>query len=67
LSIRGSAPRVVQVVDGERARPVFAQLRAACPPADAQVQAEPCEVRTRIPVLAQADPKILTYVVATVN
>jgi hypothetical protein len=63
LSIRGSAPRVVQVVDGERARPVSAQLHSACSPGTA----ESCDVRARIPAPAQADPKILTYLVATVN
>ncbi|HEX6369741.1 MAG TPA: hypothetical protein VF006_12550 [Longimicrobium sp.] len=68
LSIRGSAPRVVQVVDGARARPVSAQLRPACPPAaDPQVQAAACDVRARIPAPAQADPTVLTYLVATVN
>jgi hypothetical protein len=68
LSIRGSAPRVVQVVDGERARPLSAQLRPSCPPAaDPHVQAEACDVRARIPAPAQSDPKILTYLVATVN
>lgn len=60
LSIRGSAPRVVQVVDGERARPVSAQLRTACSSAS-------CDVRARIPAPAQSAPKILTYLVATVN
>jgi hypothetical protein len=63
LSIRGSAPRVVQVVDGERARPVSTQLRSAC----LQGTAGSCDVRARIPAPTQADPTILTYVVATVN
>ena len=63
LSIRGSAPRVVQVVDGERARPVSNQLRSTC----SQEPAESCDVRARIPAPAQADPTILTYLVATVN
>ena len=63
LSIRGSAPRVVQVVDGERARPVATQLRPTC----SQGGAESCDVRARIPAPAQADATILTYLVATVN
>jgi hypothetical protein len=62
LSIRGSAPRVVQVVDdAERPRPIVAQLDS-CPPA------ESCAVRSRLSSAdARQGEKILTYVVATVN
>lgn len=66
LSIRGSAPRVVQVVDGERARAVSTQLRPACSQAT-EGTAESCDVRARIPAPAPADATILTYLVATVN
>jgi hypothetical protein len=66
LSIRGSAPRVVQVVDGERARPLSTQLRPACSPPVEGIP-ESCDIRARIPAPAQADPTILTYLVATVN
>jgi hypothetical protein len=64
LSIRGSAPRVVQVVDdGEGARPISAQLRPSCPPADGQ-----CPVRARVSAPeAKYGAKLLTYMVATVN
>jgi hypothetical protein len=62
LSIRGSAPRVVQVVDGERARPISAQLPPSCPPA------ESCAVRSRLSAAdAREGEKLLTYLVATVN
>ena len=66
LSIRGSAPRVVQLVDGEGARPLSAQLRSACSP-PVEGTSGSCDVRTRIPRPAQANPTILTYLVATVN
>ena len=67
LSIRGSAPRVVQVVDAERARPVSAQVRPACAPGDA-MESSGCAVRSRLtPTDAQASEKLLTYMVATVN
>ena len=63
LSIRGSAPRVVQVVDAERARPVSAQVRPAC-----ARQSDECAVLSRIsPMDAQASERSLTYMVATVN
>jgi hypothetical protein len=66
LSIRGSAPRVMQVVHGGRARTLSAQRRSACsPPVDGTT--EFCDVRARITAPAQADATILTYVVATVN
>jgi hypothetical protein len=66
LSIRGSAPRVVQVVDGERARPLSAQLRPSCPPA--QGTAESCTVRSRLSASdADESNKLLTYMIATVN
>jgi hypothetical protein len=62
LAIRGTAPRVVQVMDGERARPVSAQVRTACPPA------ESCAIRSRLPAPdAGSGEKLLTYVVAMVN
>ncbi|MBW3570267.1 MAG: hypothetical protein KY467_04100 [Gemmatimonadetes bacterium] len=65
LLIRGSAPRVVQVVHGERARPISAQLASACAAAD---RTESCAVRSRISL---SDPRegdrLLTYLVATVN
>lgn len=65
LSIRGNAPRVVHVVDdAERARPIAAQLRPACPPAEGT--AEPCAIRSRIPAATEGD-RLLTYLVATVN
>lgn len=68
LSIRGSAPRVVQVVDGERARPLSAQLRPSCPPAEGQAGAKACAVRSRLSSSdAAAGAKVLTYMVATVN
>lgn len=63
LSIRGSAPRVVQVVDAERARPISAQVRPAC-----AAQSDGCAVLSRLsPMDAQASEKSLTYMVATVN
>ncbi|HYR10006.1 MAG TPA: hypothetical protein VEQ60_19690 [Longimicrobium sp.] len=66
LSIRGSAPRVVQVVDGERARPISTQLRPSCPPAEGT--AESCAVRSRLSASdASESKKLLTYLVATVN
>jgi hypothetical protein len=66
LSIRGNAPRVVQVVDGEQARPVSAQVRTGCA-ASASTDKPPCDVQTRLPASAPAGPTILTYMVATVN
>jgi cell pole-organizing protein PopZ len=66
LSIRGSAPRVVQVVDGERARPISTQLRPSCPPAEGT--AESCAIRSRHQASNADDSKrLLTYLVATVN
>lgn len=66
LSIRGSAPRVVQVMDdAEHARPISAQLRPSCPPAEGS--AESCAIRSRIPTATPSDPTILTYLIATVN
>jgi hypothetical protein len=63
LSIRGSAPRVVQVVDAERARPISAQVRAAC-----AAPGDGCAVLSRLTAAdAQAVEKSLTYVVATLN
>lgn len=66
LSIRGSAPRVVQVMENaERPRPVAAQLRPFCPP---QSAAEACAVRARLsPKAADEGDRLLTYMVATVN
>jgi hypothetical protein len=63
LSIRGSAPRVVQLMDAERARPISAQVRPACAgPSDG------CAVSSRLTAAdAQASEKLLTYTVATVN
>lgn len=67
LSIRGSAPRVVQVVDGERARPISAQVRPMCE-ADAQAESDTCAVRSRLTAPEEHDrEKRLTYVIATVN
>jgi hypothetical protein len=66
LSIRGNAPRVVQVMDRERARPISIQLRPTCSP-PVEGTSESCDVRARIPAPAQTGPTILTYVVATVN
>jgi hypothetical protein len=66
LSIRGSAPRVVHVVDGERARPISVQLRPSCLPAEGS--AESCAVRSRLQAAdADESKKLLTYLVATVN
>jgi hypothetical protein len=66
LSIRGSAPRVVQVVDGPAARPISAQAGQVCPPADAP--AGSCAVRSRLSARdAEAGGTLLTYMVATVN
>ena len=66
LSIRGSGPRVVQVVDGERARPISTQLRPSCPPAEET--AESCAVRSRLSASdADESTKLLTYMIATVN
>lgn len=63
LSIRGSAPRVVQVVGGERARSVSAQLGSFCRPADGQ-----CSVSAQVVAPRSNDgAKLLTYMVATVN
>jgi hypothetical protein len=64
LTIRGSAPRVVQVVDdGERARAISAQLRPSCPPAGGQ-----CSVRAQVSAPdARDSEKLLTYMIATVN
>jgi hypothetical protein len=66
LSIRGNVPRVVQVVDGEQARPVAAQVRTGCA-AGASVDKAACDVQTRLPASAPAGPTILTYMIATVN
>lgn len=67
LSIRGAAPRVVQVVDAERARPISAQVRPACAPGAAP-QSDGCAVQSRLTAAdAQASAKVLTYMVATVN
>lgn len=66
LSIRGSAPRVVQVVDGEQARPVSAQVRTGCA-AGESIDKPDCDVQTRHPASAWAGPTTLTYLVATVN
>ena len=67
LSIRGSAPRVVQVVDAERARPIHAQVRPACAPGDA-LDSDGCAVQSRLTAAdALASEKLLTYMVATVN
>ncbi|HEX2210097.1 MAG TPA: hypothetical protein VHG93_20650 [Longimicrobium sp.] len=64
LSIRGSAPRVVQVVDGERARPISAQVRPACAPAPS----DECAVRARLtPAGPRESTRSLTYRIATVN
>jgi hypothetical protein len=59
LSIRGNVPRVVQVVDGEQARPVSAQVRT--------IDKSACDVQTRLPASTPAGPTVLTYMVATVN
>ena len=68
LSIRGSATRVVQVVDDERARPVSAQLRPSCPPTEKEADADSCAVRSRLSASdAVPGTKVLTYLVATVN
>lgn len=68
LTIRGSAPRVVQVVDGERARPLSEQLRPACPPAESQPDASSCAVRSRLSAAeAHEGEKVLTYQIATIN
>jgi hypothetical protein len=66
LSIRGNAPRVVQVVDGERARPVSAQVRSGCAAA-VSIDKPACDVQTRLPASTPVGPTILTYMVATVN
>lgn len=66
LSIRGNAPRVVQVVDGEQARPVSAQVRTGCA-AGASTDKPGCDVQTRHAASAWAGPTTLTYLVATVN
>jgi hypothetical protein len=66
LSIRGNAPRVVQVVDGEQARPVSAQVRTGCA-AGASIDNRGCDVQTRHPASTPSGPTILTYMVATVN
>jgi hypothetical protein len=66
LSIRGNVPRVVQVVDGEQARPVSAQVRTGCA-AGVSIGKPACDVQTRLSASASARPTILTYVVATVN
>lgn len=65
LSIRGSAPRVVQVVDGDRARPIAAQLQRRCAP-DRPADADACAVQSRVN-RSDADHTVLTYVVATIN
>jgi hypothetical protein len=66
LSISGSAPRVVQVVDGERPRPIATQLCESRGP----VEIVPCSIRSRLP----AEPprpadatRPVTYLVATIN
>lgn len=66
LSIRGSAPRVVQVVDAARPRSVATQLRPACPPAHDRPDA--CAVRWRLASgEAREGEKVLTYQIATIN
>jgi hypothetical protein len=62
LAIRGSAPRVVQVVDADRPRPISAQLDPSCRP-----DASSCDVRARVPAGAKESPTLLTYMIATVN
>jgi hypothetical protein len=69
FSIRGSAPRVVQVLDGAAPRPISAQLQQTC--ADAgqpDAQREACAVRSRLRASdAAKEATVLTYQVATVN
>ena len=67
LSIRGSAPRVVQVMDAEAARPISTQLQPSCPPAAGSAQPEACPVRARLSSEDADGEKRLTYMVATVN
>jgi hypothetical protein len=66
LSIHGNVPRVVQVVDGEQARPVSAQVRMGCA-AGVSIDKAACDVQTRLSASTDAGPTILTYMVATVN
>ena len=68
LSIRGSAPRVVQVIDGTAPRPISEQLRPACGDADQEdAEREACAVHSRLRVDAAKVGTVLTYQVATVN
>jgi cell pole-organizing protein PopZ len=66
LSIRGNVPRVVQVVDGQQARPISAQVRTGCA-ASVSIEKPACDVQTRISASTPAGRTILTYMVATVN
>jgi hypothetical protein len=67
LSIRGAAPRVVQVVvDGERARPVSEQIRDSCP-AQAPTDIPVCGVSARVSVRAHNGSTLLIYLIVTVN
>jgi hypothetical protein len=69
LSIRGSAPRVVQVMDGDGLRSISEQLQPACTAADDPDAARnACAVRSRLrPSDAAKEVTVLTYQVATVN
>jgi hypothetical protein len=69
LSIRGSAPRVVQVIDGDAPRAISEQLRPACVDANQQDSArEACSVRSRLRASdATREGTVLTYQIATVN
>lgn len=69
LSIRGSVPRVVQVLDSAGPRAISEQLQPACTDAD-QEDAEPnaCAVRSHLRASdARKEGTVLTYQVATVN
>ena len=66
LSIRGGTPRVVRVVDGERAHPISQQIRRSCP-AHAPTEGPACEVSARVSVRPHAGPTLLTYLIAVVN
>jgi hypothetical protein len=66
LSIRGAAPRVVRVMDGERARPISQQIRPSCP-ARAPTEGPACEVSARVSLRPHAGPSLLTYLITVVN
>lgn len=69
LSIRGSVPRVVQVVDADAPRPISVQLQPACADTrDAGAAPRPCTVRSRLArPEAGRESTVLTYQVATLN